>query len=97
MRKLICLLLGHKMKKMLFTEVCLWCAKADVLDETMDQFVPTWRDMPGRCNPVDRLADPKKKTPETYLGFPIIVDETLAPGTIELRNGKEVVRVINLT
>ncbi len=30
------------------------------------------------------------------MGFPIIVDERLAPGTVELRSGKEVVRVINL-
>lgn len=31
-----------------------------------------------------------------FMGFPVFVDRTLAPGTCELRSGKEVVRVINL-
>ena len=33
---------------------------------------------------------------DTFMGFKIIVDESLAPGTVELRSGKEAIRVINL-
>lgn len=29
---------------MLFTKVCLRCSAADILDETMDQFVAGWRE-----------------------------------------------------
>lgn len=43
MRKLICILMGHKWRKLLFTQVCDRCRKSDILDETMDQFVPGWR------------------------------------------------------
>lgn len=57
MRSLICSLFGHKWRKLMFTQVCQRCHAADVLDETMDQFVPTWRDKPVRRNPVDRLFD----------------------------------------
>jgi hypothetical protein len=42
------------------------------------------------------MSDPATKYPTTLMGFPIFVDEALAPGTVELRNGKEVVRVLNL-
>lgn len=31
-----------------------------------------------------------------FMGFPIVVDEKMPPGTVELRNGSEVIRIINL-
>lgn len=42
------------------------------------------------------MADPKLKQHDEFMGLRIFVDPTLAPGTIELRNGTEVVRVLNV-
>jgi hypothetical protein len=42
------------------------------------------------------MSDPATKQPDTFMGVRIILDDTLASGTVELRSGKEVVRVINL-
>lgn len=38
MRKLICLLAGHRWKENLFTVSCLRCGKQDISDATMAQF-----------------------------------------------------------
>lgn len=42
------------------------------------------------------LANPTLKQHDEFMGLRIFVDPTLAPNTIELRCGKEVVRVINV-
>lgn len=43
------------------------------------------------------LTDPAKKHPVTFMGLPVFVDETLTPGTVELRNGNKVFRTWKVT
>lgn len=42
-------------------------------------------------------VDVAAKPADHFMGFPIIVDATLPPGTVELRSGTDVVRIINLS
>lgn len=49
-----------------------------------------------KCEPYVK-GSASAKAVDVFMGLAIITDEALAPGTVELRNGKEVIRIINLT